>query len=82
MMKYYRKLRTLLFDNDITQRDIAEITGRSATYVNNCFCLRSDWTLNDIYSICDKLKIPYADISLYFPKNGGININNEGATAC
>ncbi len=81
MIKYYRKLRTLLFENDITQRDIAEITGRSVAYVNNCFCLRTVWTLADIYAICDKLKIPYEDITLYFPKNGGVSSKKEVA-AC
>lgn len=81
MIKYYRKLRTLLFENDITQRDIAEMTGRSLAYVNNCFCRRTEWTLTDIYIICDKLKIPYADISIYFPNNGGVNSKKEVA-AC
>lgn len=72
----HRRLKTRLFDNDMTQRYLAKELGKSPRYVSVRINGKLPWDLSDVYKICDLLKIPYAEISDYFPpikaaKRGG-----------
>ena len=69
-MKKFRKLQSLMFENDFTQTDIAKETGKSRSYISARFAGRHEWGLEDIYVICDLLDIPHTEISVYFPRGG------------
>ena len=51
----------------ISQGDLCAILNRSWGYVNNRMNGQGEWSLADVYKICDTLKIPYSDIMIFFP---------------
>ncbi len=67
---YFRKLRALIFENDITQADIAQKIGKSKAYVSLRMQGKYDFNLGDIYAIIEILKIPPEKVLEYFPKDG------------
>ena len=72
-MKKFKKLQSLLFVNDITQEDLAELLGKSKTYVSMCMRGVADWRQRDMYTIMDALNIDYTEVFKYFPKDYQIN---------
>lgn len=71
-MKLYRELKKKMIDVDADQSDIAKVLGKSANYISKRFLGRYGWEIDDCYKICDFLGTPYSDVSVLFPKNGGI----------
>lgn len=66
----FKKLKGCMFENDLTQKMLAEIIGRSETYITNRMTGHYPWTLDDVYDICKALGIPSEEICVYFPKGG------------
>lgn len=91
--KKYRKLRSLLFDCDITYKDLAAGIGKSPSYISERMVgsnARKQWTIKDMYAICDfvnaasfedKLPMPYNEIHIFFPPNGGVSEKLHGRSA-
>ena len=67
---YFALLRSYMTKEGIDQKYLAEIMGKSQTYITNRFTLRYPWTQDDQYFLMDELGIPYEDMYLVFPKNG------------
>ena len=61
-----KKLRHILIDRDVGQKELAEISGVSRTVVNNICCGRS-CTSTTAFKIADALQIPIEDLI----ENGG-----------
>lgn len=66
----FKKLKTAMFANDVDQKMVSENIQRSQSYVTSRMSGKAPFTIDDIYSICDLLEIPYNEIADYFPKNG------------
>ena len=61
-----KKLRHILIDRDVGQKELAEISGVSRTVVNNICCGRS-CTSTTAFKIANALQIPIEDLI----ENGG-----------
>ena len=70
MTRPFKLLRTKLFEADINQIYLAELMGRSETYITNRMTCKYPWSQQDMYFIMDLLKITYSEMYIYFPKNG------------
>lgn len=66
----FRKLRTEMFANDVTQAELSEVLGVSQSYMTHRMTGRYAFTMEDVYKICDYLHIPYDEIPTYFPRDG------------
>lgn len=66
----FRKLKGRLAKNEIDQKYICQVLGRSQTYITQRMTGRKPWTMDDVYAMCDLLKIPTAEIAIYFPVAG------------
>ena len=73
-LKYFRKLKTLMFDKEVDQTYIAEKAGKSIGYISNRFQGKQPFSMDDVYTI---IEIPQEEALTYFPK-GGIS-EREGA---
>ena len=67
MAKPYSKLRHAMDDADISREDIACKLKCSRAYVDQRFRCEHPWTMKDAYTVLDMLKIPYSEVSEYFP---------------
>lgn len=72
-MVRYKKLRTVMYANEINQKTLGKEIGRSATYMSQRITGKVPFDMDDVYSICNYLKLPIAEISEYFP-HGGENL--------
>lgn len=68
--KTFKKLRLKCEEHDMTIEELGEQIGRSRSYMNQCFCVHSDWRLSDMYRILDLFDIPHDQLHEYFPKGG------------
>lgn len=66
----FKKLKTVMYANDIDQKMLCKVIGRSQTYMTYRMTGRAPFDLHDVYAICDFIRIPYDKISEYFPKGG------------
>lgn len=66
----YKKLRAKMFVLGITQERLGELLDLSTCTICAYFSGRIKWRIDQIYAVCDCLKIPYTEISEYFPKGG------------
>jgi transcriptional regulator with XRE-family HTH domain len=66
----FRKLKALMFESDIDQKYLCKKLGKSQNYVTPRMMGRQPWSMEDVYIICDLLKIPYEQIPVYFPRGG------------
>ncbi|MFZ2537891.1 MAG: hypothetical protein WAX04_03190 [Oscillospiraceae bacterium] len=66
----FKKLKTILFANDIEQKSLCQTLNKSQTYLSTRMMGRKPFTIEDIYTICDLVEISYAEIPVYFPKGG------------
>ncbi len=66
----YQRLRSLLRERDISQDYLAELIGRSGPYISHCFSGRSQWQINEIWTIVKLCQIEPEDICKYFPPDG------------
>lgn len=72
MPEYYRVLREELKKRGInTAKDLADIIGRSHTYVNMRLCGMYPWALDEVYHIMDDvLHVDASKIPVIFPRGG------------
>ncbi len=68
----FKKLKTEMFAQDIDQKYLCEKLGKSQTYITQRMTGKKPWTMADVYIICDLLKIPYANIAVFFPNGGRV----------
>lgn len=66
----FKRLKVELGISGIDRKYLAKVLGRSESYVQFRLGGDSPWSINDVYTICDVLQIPYELIPEYFPKNG------------
>ena len=69
-LKYFRKLKTLMFDQEVDQTYIAEKAGKSIGYISNRFQGKLPFSMDDVYTIIEILEIPQEEALTYFPKGG------------
>lgn len=63
----FKKLKTLMFSNDIDQKTLCVELGKSQTYLTNRMTGKQPFEIDVVYAICDYFEIPYEQISEYFP---------------
>lgn len=66
----YQRLRRKLREYDIDQHYLAELLKRSPSYVSNCMLGKSDWQMQEVYTIIKLCQIPPEEIYKYFPPDG------------
>ena len=66
-MKNYKKIRFVLHESDITQEQLAEILGRSASYVSARFRGKESFTIDECYKVLQLCDIAPEHIFEYFP---------------
>lgn len=66
----YKRLKTLLSVQDVTQVILAKKLGKSQGYINFRLNHKKSFTLHEMYAICDMLEVPYHLIPIFFPKDG------------
>ena len=69
-LKYFRKLKTLMFDKEVDQTYIAEKAGKSIGYISNRFQGKLPFSMDDVYTIIEILEIPQEEALTEFPKGG------------
>lgn len=57
-------LRAAMAEHGHTQKDVAKYLGRTQSYVSNHFRGRTDWSLNDINSLCKLYNKTYEELFL------------------
>ena len=62
-----KKLKGKMAEEGINQQDLGELIQRSQTYISERINCKSSFDMDEIYSICDWLHIPYSEIPQYFP---------------
>lgn len=70
MQAKYRKLRGLMYENQVLQQDIAVAINRDKRYVSDRMTGKRPFNMEDVYHICNLLEIPYDMIHIYFPPDG------------
>ena len=53
-LKYYRKLKSLMFEREIDQAYIAQKAGRSRGYISDRFQDKKPFDMDDVYTIIEK----------------------------
>lgn len=66
----YQRLRRRLREYDIDQRYLAELLKRSPGHISNCLTGKSDWQMQEVYTIIKLCQIPVGEIYKYFPPGG------------
>lgn len=69
-MKLFKKLQGRMFMEGITQSDLADLLGKSTTYVSNRMRGKHEWELEDLYRIAEIAAIPSDEILTFFPRKG------------
>ena len=69
-MKKYKRLRAKIIEECVTQKELADILGISRTSMSHSFTAQRSFTLDEAYKILEVLKVPHAEICVYFPKGG------------
>ena len=64
------ELRCRMVRAGVDQMTLAGIIKRSPAYVGARINGHRPWDMNDVYRICDALRIPYEDIPVVFPPPG------------
>lgn len=70
MQPKYKKLRGRMYENQVTQDELSAVIDKSYGYVSERMTGKKSFRMEDVYSICDYLEIPYSEIYIYFPPNG------------
>ncbi len=66
----FKKLKTIMFANDVDQKRLQKELDRSQTYITARMMGRKPWSIEEIYKLCDLLEISYEQISVFFPRGG------------
>ncbi|MBC5647540.1 helix-turn-helix transcriptional regulator [Christensenella tenuis] len=75
-MKKFKLLRLKMYDQDVTQEDIAQHIANvlnntcSISHVSDLFNGRSSWRMDEAYAVLELLKVPHSELHKYFPKDG------------
>lgn len=69
-LKYYRKLKTRMFEKEVDQAYIAQKLGRSKPYIGDRLKGKQPFSMDDVYTIIEILEIPQEEALTYFPKGG------------
>lgn len=69
-MRKFKALKDLMYEQEVTQEMIAKKIGRSQSYVISRMIARQPFEMDEVYTICDYLGIPYTEIPRYFPRGG------------
>lgn len=69
-MRKFKYLKDLMYEQEVTQEMLAKRLKRSQSYVISRMIARQSFEIDEVYSICDYLGIPYAEIPRYFPRGG------------
>lgn len=67
-MRPYHKLKCRMYEQEVTQTDLAQEMGVSITYISRRMTGKDQWELDVVYKVCDLLEIPYTEIAAYWPK--------------
>ena len=59
-----------MYENQVTQDELSAVIDKSYGYVSERMTGKKSFRMEDVYSICDYLEIPYSEIYIYFPPNG------------
>lgn len=79
-MRPYWLLKARMYERDAQNTDIANLLGRSATYVSERLTGKKFFTLDDAYKILKYLDLPMEEIFVYFPPDkGGTTARRKGA---
>ena len=70
MLPKFKRLRGIMYENQISQEDLSRLLGHSCAYVSLRMTGKQAFDMDDVYTICDYFEIPYADMHLYFPPGG------------
>lgn len=76
-MKRFAKLRGRMAEMDVKNKDLANYLGKSRQYISAHMLNKNSWEIDVVYKILDFLQIPYEEILVYFPPNGGISQENK-----
>lgn len=64
----FKRLKIAMYARDMTQELLCKKLKKSQTYLTSRFNGSLPFTIEDIYSICDLLMIPLAEVEDYFPR--------------
>lgn len=64
----FRELRCEILRQGYYAQDVADAIGISKAAMSARLNGKTAWTMQDVYEICDLLRIPYEKIPFYFPK--------------
>lgn len=73
-MKKFKLLRLKMYDQDVTQEDIANYITRvlnntcSISHISDLFNGGSSWRMDEAYAVLDLFKIPHSELHKYLPK--------------
>lgn len=70
MARPFKALRLALMDADIQQGYLARQLRVSVSTITARMNGNRPWTLDEMYLVMDLLRLPYAQLHVYFPKNG------------
>lgn len=62
----FAKLKALMFESEITQKDLVGVIGRKTTYISHRMTGAEPWNLNDVRKIAEFLEIPREQWLNYF----------------
>lgn len=62
----YSKLRGLIREKSMTERDVAAAIGKSQAWFSGVFAGKASLRRDDILALCEVLEIPQAEIVNYF----------------
>lgn len=68
MAKPFRRLKVLMFEQDIDQKYLCGHMKKSQTYITNRMSGKQPFSMDDVYMLCDILKIQPNQIPDYFPR--------------
>ena len=77
MLPKFKKLRGRMYENQVTQEDIAKLLGRSEAYVSMRMTAKQPFDIDEVYKICEYLDVPECEIHIFFPR-GGIEQKKAG----
>ena len=64
------ELRNRMYAMRATSNYLCEKLGRSVCYFSARLNGKKPWDLEDVYNLCDILRIPYDEIPKFFPRDG------------
>lgn len=75
-MKKFKLLRLKMYDQGVTQEDIAghiaQALGNtcSVSHISDLFNGRHSWRMDEAYAVLNLFNIPHSELHEFFPKDG------------